>query len=221
MMTKHKIKVKTTAHYYSIGELNSNTSDIWIVCHGYGQLASFFIRKFQDLNAPNRFIIAPEGFNKFYLKGYSGRVGASWMTKENREDEIKDHCSFLEQLTDSLISKANKNCRIHIVGFSQGTATVSRWLLGTKHSINSLILWGGKIANDFDYEYYKRKHSETKNFIVFGKEDEFYSKNIINEYKKELATLLKANWISYKGGHNIDSKTLILIEKKLLNTHLH
>ena len=90
MMTEHKIKVETTAHYYSIGELNNNTSDIWIVCHGYGQLASFFIRKFQDLDAPNRFIIAPEGFNKFYLNGYSGRVGASWMTKENREDEIEE-----------------------------------------------------------------------------------------------------------------------------------
>jgi predicted esterase len=212
-MTQHTIKVETTAHYYSIGELNSNTSDIWIVCHGYGQLASFFIRKFQDIDAPNRYIVAPEGFNKFYLKGFSGRVGASWMTKENREDEIEDHCSFLEQLADSLISKANKNCRINIVGFSQGTATVSRWLLRTKHSIDALILWGGKIANDFDFECYNQKHSETKNFVVFGTVDEFYSVDNVNEYKKELAEL-KADWVSYKGGHTIDSNTLTLIEKQ-------
>jgi predicted esterase len=213
-MTQHTIKVERTAHYYSIGELNSNTSDIWIVCHGYGQLASFFIRKFQDLDAPNRYIVAPEGFNKFYLKGFSGRVGASWMTKENRGDEIEDHCSFLEQLTDSLSLKANKNCRIHIVGFSQGTATVSRWLLRTKHSIDALILWGGKIANDFDFEYYNRKHSETKNFVVFGTEDEFNSVGSVNTCKKEMGAL-KADWISYKGGHTIDTNTLTLIEKRL------
>ena len=213
-MNQHTLKVETTAHYYTLGELNQHTNEIWIVCHGYGQLASFFIRKFQDLKAPNRHIVAPEGFNKFYLKGFSGRVGASWMTKENRKEEIEDHCAFLEQLTASLISKASKNCRITLVGFSQGTATVSRWLLRTRYTINALILWGGKIANDFDFECYNRKHSETKNFVVFGTEDEFYSVGSVNEYKKELSEL-NAEWISYKGGHTIESSTLTLIEKRL------
>ena len=95
----------------------------------------------------------------------------------------------MEQLTDSLISKANKNCRIHTVGFSQGTATVSRWLLSTKHSINSLILWGGKIANDFDCEYYNRKHSKTKTLLSLVKK--------MNSTRKKLSMSIKKNWLHY------------------------
>lgn len=206
-MKSHSLKVETTAHYYSLGELNSNTKDIWIVCHGYGQLASFFLRKFQSMEAPNRYIVAPEGFNKFYLKGFSGRVGASWMTKEKREDEIEDYCAFLEELLDSIIEKSNPNYSIKVLGFSQGTATVTRWLLRTKHKVDSLIVWGGKIANDFDFQRYKQIHANTKNYVVFGSKDEFYTENFINEYKNELKEF-KAEWINYKGGHTIDEQTL-------------
>ena len=48
---------------------------IWIVFHGYGQLAKFFLRKFNLLFEDNTLIVAPEGLNHFYLKGFSGRVG--------------------------------------------------------------------------------------------------------------------------------------------------
>ena len=213
-MNEHKIKIEKTAHYYSIGELNEQTDEIWIACHGYGQLASFFIKKFQEIKAPNRYIVAPEALNKFYLKGFSGRVGANWMTKEKRLDEINDYCNFLEQLTDELKNQAHHKCKIRVLGFSQGTATVSRWLLKTKHTIETLILWGGKIANDFNFQDYNKKHSKTQNFVVFGTEDKFYTTKIANEYRKEL-NLLNVEWINYEGGHTIDTETLKLLGNKL------
>lgn len=210
-MGKHSIKIEKTAHYYSIGELNKETNEIWIACHGYGQLAKYFIKKFESLEKKNRYIIAPEGLNKFYINGYSGRVGANWMTKEERFDEINDHCLYLEQLTDLITKQAHQKCKIKIIGFSQGTATVSRWILKTKYKIDILILWGGRIAFDFNFSLYKEKHSETKNYVVFGKEDEFYSQEDIQSYRKELSDF-KTEWISYNGGHTIDAKTLKLIE---------
>ena len=206
-MEEHSLKVETTAHYYSLGELNENTKEIWLVCHGYGQLAKFFIQKFKCLQKDGVYIVAPEGFNKFYLKGFSGRVGASWMTKEKREDEIVDHCKFLEQITDTLLSNAATNCKLNILGFSQGTATVSRWSFKTKHPFKSLVFWGGKIANDFNFEAFKSKHPQTKNFVVFGTEDEFYTTDAVNKYKPELAKL-NAEWLSYNGGHTIETGTL-------------
>ncbi len=211
-MTEHGIKIETTAHYYTLGELNKNTREIWIVCHGYGQLAKFFIQKFKSLQKDGVYIVAPEGFNKFYLKGFSGRVGASWMTKEKRADEIIDHCKFLEQITDALISKASIHCKLNILGFSQGTATASRWALQTKYSFNSLILWAGKIANDFNINTYHKNHPTSKNYLVFGRQDEFYSEESVNEYIKELA-LLNAESIYFSGGHTIDTETLKSIAK--------
>ena len=206
-MKEHSIKIETTAHYYSLGELNKDTKKIWIVCHGYGQLAKFFIQKFKSLQKEGIYIVAPEGFNKFYLKGFSGRVGASWMTKEKRNDEIIDHCMFLDQIIDELISEAHENCKLNVLGFSQGTATISRWSLKTKHHIDSLTLWGGKIANDFDFDAYNLKHPETKNFVVFGTEDVFYTSDAVREYKPEL-NKLNAEWLSYKGGHTIETESL-------------
>lgn len=210
-MRKHSIKIEKTAYYYSIGELNNETNEIWIACHGYGQLAKYFITKFECLEKQNRFIIAPEGLNKFYINGYSGRVGANWMTKEQRVDEIDDYCLYLEQLTDLITKQAHQKCKIKIIGFSQGTATVSRWILKTKFKIETLILWGGRIAFDFNFSLYKEKHSETRNYVVFGTKDEFYSQEDIQTYRKELNDF-KTEWISYSGGHAIDTKTLKLFK---------
>ena len=41
-MEKH-IKVERTARYFTLGELNEHTEQIWFVCHGYGQLAEYFM----------------------------------------------------------------------------------------------------------------------------------------------------------------------------------
>ena len=85
------------------------------VMHGYGQLAKFFIRKFQDL--PNNImIIAPEGMHRFYLKESSGRVGASWMTKEARESDIKDNISWLDELDKQISEQYSVSKRI-LIGF--------------------------------------------------------------------------------------------------------
>ena len=213
-MDEHSIKIETTAHYYSLGVLNKDTKEIWVVCHGYGQLAKFFLQKFKSLQKDGVYIIAPEGFNKFYLKGFSGRVGASWMTKEKRADEIIDHCKFLEQVLDKALEKSSLDCKINILGFSQGTATVSRWGLKTKHHFNSFIIWAGKVANDFDINKYHQKHPASKNFLVFGDQDEFYTTESIKEYKNELIEL-RAESIHYAAGHTIVPETLDSIATKL------
>ena len=78
-----------------------------------------------------------------------------------------------------------------------------------RYKIETLILWGGRIAFDFNFSLFKEKHSETRNYVVFGTEDEFYSQEDIQRYRKELSDF-KSEWISYNGGHTIDTKTLKL-----------
>ena len=82
-MKIHHIPVKRQARYYTLGTLDTNTKHVYIVLHGYGQLASQIIHKFDDM-ADEVFIIAPEGLSRFYWDGMTGTVGASWMTKEDR-----------------------------------------------------------------------------------------------------------------------------------------
>jgi len=206
-MKKQEIKIERTAHYYSLGEINKKTREIWLVCHGYGQLAEFFIEKFKVIDRPSRYIIAPEGLNKFYLKGYNGRVGASWMTKENRIDEINDYCKFLDTLIIKMKKQAHKDCRLNLLGFSQGTSTLSRWFLRTNEKVVKMILWGGYIANDFNFEKYSLLKKNTKILMVFGTDDEFYSKTDVKSYKESMKNF-DVKWIEYDGKHTIPPKII-------------
>jgi hypothetical protein len=64
--------------------------DVWIVCHGYGQLAADFLAAFQVIAAADRLLVAPEALNRFYPgvttgpHGPDSPVAATWMTREDR-----------------------------------------------------------------------------------------------------------------------------------------
>ena len=102
MPIKNHILVTKTARYFTLGELNENTRELWFVLHGYAQLASDFIQDFEGLDNGTRFIVAPEGLNKFYARGFGGKPAASWMTSEDRENEIIDYINYLNTKRQAL-----------------------------------------------------------------------------------------------------------------------
>ena len=71
-------------------------------------------------------IAAPEGLSRFYIRGTDGRVGASWMTRDERLSDIEDHISYLNHWWSSL--GVPSDAEIVVLGFSQGVATAARWL---------------------------------------------------------------------------------------------
>ncbi len=117
-----QISYQQKATYYREG----NGKKLLYVLHGYGQLAKFFIRKFKDLGDQYT-IIAPEGQHYFYLRGTSGRVGACWMTKENREQDIENYINYLNAVHAEISSEHDWQ-EVSILGFSQGVAKAFRWL---------------------------------------------------------------------------------------------
>ncbi|MFN8394409.1 MAG: hypothetical protein U0176_07025 [Bacteroidia bacterium] len=75
--TEKHLAVTRTARYFQAGELSPKTRRLWIVLHGYGQKASFFIKHFEHLVDGGDCVIAPEGLSRFYLDGKWERVGAT------------------------------------------------------------------------------------------------------------------------------------------------
>ena len=143
-----------TARYQQLGELSAATTQLWLVLHGYGQLAEYFIRHFAPLHAADlagTVIVAPEGLSRFYLTGTGGRVGASWMTKADRLTEIEDQAGYLTTLLHSLQAAA-PSADVLVLGFSQGTATASRWLTHLSTTTGwrprRLVLWAGDFPTD-------------------------------------------------------------------------
>src|SRR5207237_799567 len=66
-------------------------------------------------------VVAPEGRPRFYLteSPTERRVGASWMTREDRLHEIDDYVRYLDAVHVDL---KLPNTRITALGFSQGSA---------------------------------------------------------------------------------------------------
>lgn len=124
---KKSINFQFQAQYSFSHEPSFQEKEIWLVVHGYGQLAEFFLRKFQGFDSPDRLFVAPEGTNYGYLNGFSGRVGANWMTKHEREIAIQNNHNYLDLLIGNLLSQYKERPKINVLGFSQGAATATRW----------------------------------------------------------------------------------------------
>lgn len=202
-MEQHLQALKT--YRYEIQE--PHHEHLLIALHGYGQLAKFFIRKFKDLTG-NIQVVAPEGPHRFYLQGSTGRVGASWMTKEARALDIQDNLVWLNTLLSEL-QKSYSPKKITLLGFSQGAATAARWYQQNPSAFDQLILWAAVFPADIDAGSFPTAKSL---HFVLGTQDEYY--------QGEAAQVLLRHYQSmgfkvhtFAGKHDIDGEVV----KRLLD----
>ena len=202
-MQEHHLSTPRTARYFTLGSPERST-DVWIVCHGYGQLASRFLERFRPIEAEQRCIVAPEGLSRFYLteSPTERRVGATWMTREDRLQEIDDYVRYL----DGIYAKAvTSGARVTALGFSQGTATVCRWTALGSSRVDRLIVWGGEVPPDLDLTRLRVPRLT----LVFGTRDEFFTPKIIAATESRLrAHKIPYDLMPFEGGHEIDATTL-------------
>src|SRR5438046_2862020 len=152
-MQEHHIGVSRTARYFTLGNSSSEVGEVWFVCHGYGQLAARFLEKLRVLDDGRRYLVAPEGLSRFYLSESptERRVGASWMTREDRLAEIDDYVAYLDAVCADVFTSLDRlRVTVHALGYSQGASTVSRWAEMGKDGIDSLALWGGELQPERD-----------------------------------------------------------------------
>jgi predicted esterase len=213
-MTRVTLAVNRTAHCAILGDLDQAPVEVWYVCHGYGQLAHRFLARFKSIEVPGRWIVAPEGLSRYYVRGSGGHVGASWMTREDRDQEILDYLSYLDSLHHHLTEGGDKAPeRVVLLGFSQGCATVTRWAARGSIRPDRLILWGEVQAHDLTDEDYQRLRERPGRIeLVAGREDPVVPAEAIDRAAAVLkAQGLEVEVMTFAGGHDIDSATLGLI----------
>jgi len=210
-LSEHQIKIERTARYYTLGELNDNTKTIWFVVHGYGQLSQYFIRKFANITNNETFIVAPEAPSRFYLDDDFKRVGASWMTRELRHSEIYDNNDYLNTIYENLLKDRDlTNIEINILGFSQGCATVCRWLGAGKIKCNRLLLWAGFFSNGIREVIEPEKLKNVETYYIYGDNDEFLVAypEISEKFRATLIDEINLKVICFEGKHTVDEPTL-------------
>ncbi len=217
-ISAHAIVVPRTARYYTLGPTHGFPRELWFVCHGYGQLAGRFLRQFIPLDDGTRLIVAPEALSRFYLDPIperrndpSPRIGATWMTREDREAEIADYVAYLERLAIEIRHPlAGAAPRIMVLGFSQGTATVSRWLAASDLRADHLVLWGGAIPPELDLAAWSLRLHGAAITLVAGDQDEHATAAAVSAEAERLSAAGVAFSLQrFSGGHTIDASALL------------
>ncbi|MCB2376746.1 alpha/beta hydrolase [Hymenobacter sp. BT635] len=213
---ERRLTITRSARYYQAGELGPDTRQVWFVCHGYGQLAAYFIRHFHILTQtdPAAVVIAPEGLSRFYLSGTGGRVGATWMTREDRLAEIEDYVAYLNQLADAVRNECPAEVQFTVLGFSQGAATVSRWLARATFRPARLILWAGAFPPDVDFAVASRLLRQLPITLVCGDQDEFISAEDLTRQQEFIRGLgVEPEVVRFAGKHELNAAVLLRLQQ--------
>jgi predicted esterase len=212
---EHHLRVRRTARYHTLGDGGPQTREIWIACHGYGQLAGRFLRHFRPIEHPARLIVAPEALSRFYLENVlphkpDSRIGATWMTREDRDSEIGDYVEYLDALgTQLLQGRERERIRLVAFGFSQGVATVMRWLALGQTRVDRFIAWCGSVPHDLDVAAARDRLGVVPVTSVFGDRDPYFDAARIAQQAQVLtAAGVVFESVSFSGGHTIDAATL-------------
>jgi len=205
----HHLTVPRTARYVTLGEVEG-AEEIWFLLHGYSMLASGFLSWFEPAARAGRLLVAPEGLSRaYFVENGMRRVGASWMTKEDREAEIEDYLRYLDLLADRLLAGVSERPRIEVHGFSQGTATACRWVAYGKHRVDRLALWGGGVPPDLDFTRFRSSLGAAPLVLLAGRRDRYVGEP---EIERESARLrehgVPFELRRHEAGHRVAAEAL-------------
>ena len=215
-----------TARYFTLGEPGPAIRDVWIACHGYGHLAKDFINQFASIADPARVVVAPEALSRFYTEPMRGgshagsAVGASWMTREDRASEITDQVTLLDAVHDRLFGDIERGAAsLTVLGFSQGVATVCRWLDHTARRADRLVCWGGAIPDEVRLIPTSGvRHAVV--YLVAGTRDEHATPDRVARQEAVLdAAGTPYSRIVFEGGHRLDDATLQRLAREPIPEH--
>lgn len=211
------ITVPRTARYAIMGSFDSDLTEVWIVCHGHAQLAARFLSRFVALEREDRLFVAPEALSRYYIGAPNAvhrpdsPVGATWMTREDREAEIEDQITYLDKIHEEIFSHVDREAvRLWVLGFSQGVATVTRWLARGKFTVDRAVLWAGIIPPELDSNGGRALSARAPVTIVVGDTDEFATPKVVAAQEAKLRELgVPFRKIGFAGGHDLSDSALM------------
>lgn len=207
------MRIPRTARYWTEGDAGA-ARDVWVILHGYGQLAADFLRAAGPLAGAGRLVVAPEALSRFYSRASEGGshadagVGASWMTREDRDHEIADYVSYLDALLSRVMAPLDPAPRVHVLGFSQGVATAARWVAAGGVRPATLVLWGSLPPADLD-QAGRTRFAGLDLRLVHGTNDRLVTPDAleatISRLRRDGAQVTVQ---SFEGGHRLDDGVL-------------
>jgi len=215
---EHHLTVPRSARYVVLGEPGPRVRTLWVALHGYGQLAARFARRCAPLAAEHALVAVPEALSRFYLDAPAGgshaaaRVGASWMTREDRLAEIGDHVAYLDLLVARLREECEGDPAVRVLGFSQGAATMARWLAFGETRVERAVAWGGLLPDDLDLAGLAGRLAGAPLTFVVGDADGHRTVEQVRAQADAVrASGVAVRVVTFAGGHALDAGTLAAV----------
>ena len=196
-------------------------TEIWFALHGYNQLAHRFLRHLHPIHTGGRRLVAAEGLHRQYIDHGARRVGASWMTSEDRRTDIEDYVRYLDRLHAHILDEEREPgadgpapAWIVALGFSQGVHTLCRWLAFGRARIDRAVLWGATVPPDLELAEHGARLAATDLHLACGETDEYYDRDAVEAHERRLrAAGIGFTSHRYAGGHRLDAGVLRLLTR--------
>jgi len=211
------IEVRRTALVASLGPVpGPGITELWYVLHGQGMRAVPFLEDCRAADSQSRLIVAPEGLSRYYegpiTTHKNAIIGASWMTRDERESEIRDYVRYLDDVHASMTRRfGGAMPAVTVIGFSQGGATAMRWVAAGNVKPARLVIWASSLPPEMDYA--NDAHLRAPQFTyVCGTTDVWITPKVLDQ---QFGMLRSAKFPyrqeSFAGGHRLDNDTLLRI----------
>jgi predicted esterase len=112
--------------------------------HGYGESADEHLARLEAIRELDAWtLVSIQGLHRFYGRG--GRVVASWMTSEHREDAIDDNLRYVRSVITEAIHQNGEPQALVYQGYSQGVSMAWRAAILGARRIDGLAVFGGDV----------------------------------------------------------------------------
>lgn len=161
----------------------------------------------------SRLLVAPEALNRHYVGPAVAKdapIGATWMTRAEREADIHDNVAYLESVHAHMRRQfGGVTPPVTVLGFSQGGAAAVRWVALGDIRPARLIVWESSLPPEVDYRALVARQPAMRFTYVCGTRDKFITPKVL---EAQHALLKQANVpfneVSFDGGHRLDDGTL-------------
>ena len=210
------VSYEHTNSYEVLFPVGPETKNIWIVFHGLGYLSKYFKKYFKDFDSKNNAVFVLQAPSKFYLGKDFKHVGASWLTKVDTTQEMKNNLNYIDRVLQN--EQLYDDPRLILMGYSQGVSIATRFLKHYAKTVKALILYSGSIPEELNKDDGELFRQITDRIIhIVGTKDEYLSEERITKEQEKIELLFKDTAELHRPDikHEVDSQLLKSIAKTI------